>query len=69
MKKKYYVSTVAQSNGDHEVHVETCTWLPKPEDRRYLGEFVSCADAVREARIYFNQVNGCKYCSDPCHTQ
>jgi len=37
--KKYYVNTNAQSNGDHEVHDENCEFLPKPENRRYLGEF------------------------------
>jgi hypothetical protein len=69
MKMKYYVSTLEQSNGDHEVHVVTCLWLPKAENRQDLGEFNSCDDAVGKAKTYFSQVNGCFYCSNLCHTQ
>jgi len=66
---RYYVNKNAQANGDHEVHVVTCTFLPLPENRIYLGDFTSCRPAVREARKYYNQVNGCYYCSYECHTQ
>ncbi len=65
----YYVNTQAQSNGDHEVHKEGCTCLPSVQNRIYLGSFNSCVDAVNEARKYFTQVNGCYYCSYPCHTR
>lgn len=64
----YYVNKNAQNNGDHEVHKSTCDWLPKPENRIYLGEFSNCKDAVEEAKKYYNQVNGCIYCSTECHT-
>ncbi len=30
---KYYVNSNAQSNGDHEVHVETCSHLPSALNR------------------------------------
>lgn len=66
---RYYVNKNAQSNGDHEVHDASCTRCPEPSNRIYLGEFTSCAPAVREARKHFTQVNGCFYCSRPCHTQ
>ena len=64
----YYVNDNAQSNGDHEVHVTGCSFLPAQQNRTYLGDFSSCNPAVREARRYFTQVNGCFYCSNPCHT-
>lgn len=64
----YYVNMNAQSNGDHEVHKSNCTWLPYPENRIYLGEFVSCYGAVDAARKHYAQVNGCYYCSPNCHT-
>jgi hypothetical protein len=64
----YYVNTKEQNNGDHEVHRTGCNYLPKPENRRYLGEFSMCQAAVREARKYYDQVNGCYYCSNACHT-
>ncbi|MFT3822854.1 MAG: hypothetical protein QM731_02995 [Chitinophagaceae bacterium] len=69
MKLRYYVSKHAQSNGDHEVHHEDCAWLPKPENLKPLGEHTHCSTAVHAAKVYYNQVNGCKYCSPSCHTQ
>jgi hypothetical protein len=64
----YYVNQNAQANGDHEVHTSTCTWLPDPANRLYLGEFSNCHDAVRGARMFYRTANGCFYCSLPCHT-
>lgn len=64
----YYVNKNAQSNGDHEVHESSCSFLPKRENRIYLGEFSNCHDAVKEAKKYYDQVNGCIHCSIECHT-
>jgi hypothetical protein len=64
----YYVNTHAQHTGDHEVHVQGCSYLPMPQTRKYLGEFSNCADAVREAKKHCKQVNGCAYCCFECHT-
>lgn len=66
--KSYYVNKNAQSNGDHEVHTSECYWLPKVENRIYLGKFYLCSSAVAKAKEYYTQVNGCKHCSEPCHT-
>jgi len=63
---KYYVNTNAQANGDHEVHVTGCTFMPTSP--KYLGEFNSCHDAVREAKKTYRQSNGCFFCSKECHT-
>ncbi len=65
---KYYVNKNAQANGDHEVHKPGCSFMPDPENRIYLGGFTSCKDAVREAKKYYNRVNGCYFCSRECHT-
>ncbi len=64
----YYVNRNAQTNGDHEVHEESCQYLPAVLNRIHLGFFYNCSDAVREARKYYSQVNGCYYCCRPCHT-
>ncbi|MDQ1446374.1 MAG: hypothetical protein QOI20_2838 [Acidimicrobiaceae bacterium] len=64
---EYFVHRRAQDNGDHEVHASTCSFLPSIQERIYLGDFIECALAVREARKHFKQVNGCYYCV-PCHT-
>ncbi len=65
---KYYVNNKAQSNGDHEVHTENCRYLPNSDNRKYLGEFSNCGDAVKEAKKIYSQSNGCYYCSRTCHT-
>ena len=65
---RYYVNKNEQSNGDHEVHTTGCEWLPKPENRIYLGDFSYCSLAVTEARKHYAQVNGCYFCSNACHT-
>lgn len=65
---KYYVNKNAQSNGDHEVHKESCSYLPNLENRIYLGVFSNCSDAVNAAKSHYSKVNGCYYCSINCHT-
>ena len=64
----YCVNKNVQANGDHEVHKYGCQYLPAEQNRLYLGEHGSCFTAVIEARRYYNQVNGCYYCSNECHT-
>ncbi len=64
----YYVNKNAQSNGDHEVHKSGCSFMPDESNRKYLGDFDSCAPAVREAKKTYPQSNGCYYCCNPCHT-
>jgi len=64
----YYVNKNAQSNGDHEVHTTGCSFMPLQANRIYLGDFYSCTSAVLEAKKHYIQVNGCYYCSEPCHT-
>lgn len=65
---RFYVNKNAQSNGDHEVHRATCSWLPEQESRLYLGDFTTSHQAVYEAKKYYNQVNGCYYCCPETHT-
>ena len=65
----YYVNTHAQSNGDHEVHQEGCSYMPDPTHKKYLGVFSNCKDAVREAKKTYPTADGCYYCSNECHTR
>ena len=65
---QYCVNKEAQDNGDHEVHESDCSHLPLEENRKYLGNFDNCQDAVREAKKYYSQSNGCYWCSKECHT-
>lgn len=64
----HYVNKNAQANGDHEVHVSGCSFMPLQENRIYLGDFASCGPAVTEAKKHYAQSNGCYYCCNACHT-
>lgn len=66
---RYYVNKNAQANGDHEVHTTGCSFMPAIENRIYLGDHTNCWSAVLEAKRHYDQVNGCYYCCNPCHTQ
>ncbi len=66
---KYYVNKKHQANGDHEVHKEDCYYLPDPINRKFLGMFSNCFDAVKEAKKTYPTANGCYHCCYPCHTQ
>ena len=64
----YYVNKQAQANGDHEVHLDGCSYMPEESNKEYLGEFDDCAGAVREAKKRHPKSNGCYWCSRGCHT-
>lgn len=65
----YYVNNNAQSNGDHEVHNDSCSYLPNAQNRTYLGSFSNCKDAVTEAKKTYSKADGCFFCSSDCHTR
>lgn len=65
----YYVNTNAQSNGDHEVHKDGCDHMPDASNRKYLGVFSNCFDAVKEAKKTYLKADGCYYCCNACHTR
>ena len=65
----YCVNKNAQATGEHEVHTYDCIYLPKPDNRIYLGNFNTCHGAVKEAKNYYINVDGCYYCSRECHTR
>ena len=66
MYKNYYVNNNAQLNGDHEVHVEGCYYMP--QSKKLLGSYNNCKDAVIEAKKTYRQSNGCAFCCPLCHT-
>lgn len=64
---RYCVNRNAQPTGEHEVHKEGCYRMPEPRNQLYLGYFLNANDAAREARKYFNDVDGCYYCCSEAH--
>lgn len=69
MYRYYYVNTNAQSNGDHEVHKDGCSHMPGVLNRKFLGSFTNCRDAVIEAKKTYSTADGCYYCSNECHSR
>lgn len=65
----YYVNENAQSTGEHEVHKESCKYFPSIKNRKYLGYFSNCSDAVKKAKEYYEEVDGCRECCYACHTR
>ena len=63
----YYVNNNAQITGEHEVHKDGCNHFP--DSPKFLGHFEKCQDAVREAKMYYTNVDGCYYCCPDCHTR
>lgn len=66
----YCVNKIAQSDtGDHEVHDLSMgrNCLPVVANRLDLGWPPDCASAVRKAKTYYAQVDGCFYCAKACH--
>lgn len=64
---RYYVNTNAQSTGEHEVHKDGCHRMPEPQNGIYLRYFSDAKEAVREAKRYFANVDGCYYCASEAH--
>jgi hypothetical protein len=67
----YCVNKNAQpGTGDHEVHdlssQKGC--LPNPENRLNHGTYASCGGAVEAAKRSYDDVNGCYYGANECHT-
>ena len=65
--KKYYVSTISQTNSDCEVHSEDCIHLQDSIKHNYLGLFFSYVTAVEEAKKQYINAKRCWFCSRECH--
>lgn len=65
---KFYVNKRPQFNWDHEVHTANCVRLPSQENREYLWDFISCKQAVQEAKKRYPKADGCAHCCPICHT-
>lgn len=59
----YIMHINSQTNGDHKVHKITCTKLPYPASRLYLGDFTNYHEAIKEAKKYDPEADYCADCS------
>lgn len=65
--KYYYLNMNAQPTGEHEVHKASCQFFTKMNDYIELGYFFSANEALIAAKKYYNDVDGCYYCSPEIH--
>jgi hypothetical protein len=63
----YYVNSNTQDTGEHEVHKDGCDHMPDIDHKKKLGDFDNCQDALKKAKEYYTNVDGCYYCCYPCH--
>lgn len=63
----YSVNKDAQPTGEHEVHASSCAHMPSIENRITLGFFHNSSEAIKGAKKYYNNVDGCFYCCPECH--
>lgn len=65
---KYYIlNSLAQPNGDHEVHNATCTYLPELKNQISLGYCHDDFEALMKARQCFAKADGCAFCCPGIH--
>lgn len=66
---KFYYLNLHPKNNNYEVHEEDCVFIPTLGNRKYLGYFNSCKDAVEKAISLYPtyKIDGCYYCSKECH--
>ncbi len=55
------------STGDHKIHKSNCKMKPKHCNIIELGEFYNSYVAQCEARKYYANIDGCKYCCNEIH--
>lgn len=68
--KKYYIDKNAQPTGVHVIHIyDNCPTPADPENRVDLGSHALCLTAIRKAKQYYDEVDGCKNCIPKCHTE
>lgn len=65
----YCVNRNPQLTGENEVH-NLDVYCPRPpatHNQLQLGYFSSCFEALKKAKEYYSNVDGCAYCAPECH--
>ncbi|WP_282920706.1 hypothetical protein [Ignavigranum ruoffiae] len=67
--KVYYFNINLDKHGNHVVHSQDCKYLPKIENRKLIGRYQDCEQALRAASYLNYQANfeGCHFCCGECH--
>ena len=62
MTHYYYVDTQRRYHDSHIVHISGCKYLPRHDNRLFLGSFYTASDAIKQARKYYPAAFGCSDC-------
>ncbi len=49
----------------HEIHAQGCPHMPDMLDLTYLGPFNNSKEAVRKAKLNYQEVKTCPECCEP----
>jgi hypothetical protein len=60
--KFFYLSSIRNESGQHEIHDRDCTLIPDSYDRDYLGPYNSGKEALRKAKTLKEEVGLCDKC-------
>lgn len=65
----YYYNKNLDSNGNHEVHHQNCSWMPKEHNKVLIGFSLDCDQAIRDVKAKTGKTNfdGCYHCCPKCH--
>ena len=69
MLEKYYVNRNTDGQVIHEVHRESCDYLPQLANREFLGYHNNSHDAVAKAKQKYPTADGCWFCCPESHTR
>lgn len=58
----YYVNTKVKLSRVYLLHTAQCPLLPPLEERLFLGTFYAPRDALKQAKKYYPQTEGCEIC-------
>ena len=60
---EFYLEKTAQSAGEHLVHFDNCTAMPKRQEMIYLGSIASFESAWKSGKSYYNAISACPTCA------
>ncbi|WP_200978923.1 hypothetical protein [Echinicola sp. 20G] len=67
MKNRFYVNSMAYSDGYHEVHHEKCQLLPNANQQLFLGYFENFNEAIGKSKRIYPLSMGCQFCCKKKH--
>lgn len=66
---EYFFNKNVDEHGFNEVHSEECIFFPSDANKKYIGKFDCCRDALQAAQAEHPDkiFDGCRSCCPECH--